>query len=359
MPNQEKLNWIRLARSENIGTSTFFRLIKIFGSATNAVNCLADYERERGSKKKIKICSEKEVEKELINSAKFGAEILVFSDEKYPALLREIYDPAPVLTIKGNHNFFRKEKLAIVGPRNASLNAISFTKKIASDLGCNNFIVTSGMARGIDSAAHQASLKTGTIAVIAGGINHIYPRENTKLYEEISANGLIVAENSYDSSPKNYSFIQRNRIISGLSIATIVIEAGLRSGSLTTARFALEQGREVFATPGSPLDPRCRGTNLLIKEGAVLIENADDVLGELGNLHGRLTSVTKDEIDGTKLTPISEIILSQLSFVPTAIDDVIEDLQLSTSVVNIALMQLELAEKIEINSGKVVLKTIL
>ena len=274
MTTQEKINWLRLARSENIGSSTFFHLIEIFGSATEAIQSLSAYDAENKIKRKIKVLSQKEAEIELENSQKFGAEVIIFSEEKYPSLLREIPDPPPVLTIKGRSELLTQNSVAIVGPRNTSLNATIFTKQLATDLGNNSLVISSGMARGVDTAAHQASIATGTIAVIAGGVNHIYPRENTKLYEEISRNGLIVSENPFNASPKIYSFIQRNRIISGLSIATIVVEAGLKSGSLTTARFALEQGREVFATPGSPIDQRCRGTNRLIKEGAKMIENA-------------------------------------------------------------------------------------
>jgi len=367
---QDKINWLRLARSENVGRSTFFRLIKIFGSAQTALERVSDLSHQGGLKRVIKLYSEAEAEKEFIKSQKFGAEILLFCEEKYPRLLREIPDPAPILTVKGRTEFFERDTIAVVGPRNASFNAIAFARKISAELGKNSIITASGLARGVDTAAHQASIATGTIAVIAGGIDHIYPSENRELYERISTEGLLVSETPFGVPPKGGNFVQRNRLISGLSLAVIVVEAGLRSGSLITARCAAEQGREVFAVPGSPFDPRCHGTNRLIKDGANMIENIDDVLTELSSLKirfGEVGILREPEAerfiepaikmpDDDDIKKIREEIASKINFVPIAIEDIIQELQLPARLVNIALVQLELADKITINFGKVTLK---
>ena len=366
----EKLNWLRLARSENIGKSTFFRLIEIFGSVENALEQVADYAAAGGLKRKIKVCTLEDAENEMINTENFGAEILIFSEEKYPKLLRKIPDPAPVLTVHGDIEFFNRDTIAIVGPRNASFNAITFAKKLALELGQNSIAIVSGMARGVDSAAHEASILSGTIAVIAGGINHIYPKENEHLYSEILKHGLLVSENAFGMPPKGGNFVQRNRIISGLSLGVIVLEAGLRSGSLITARFAREQGREVFAMPGSPFDPRCHGTNRLIKDGAKMIENISDILDELPKLKSQLRGFKilrepdlEEFVAPTLKLPndddvkkIRQEIFSRLGVTPIAIDEIIQQMQVPPKLLNIALVQLELADKIVINFGKVALK---
>ncbi len=366
----EKLNWIRLIRSENVGQSTFFRLLKIFGSAGSALNQVSDFAFQGGVERQIKVCSQHDAEKELANSQKFGAEIVFFCEENYPRLLREIPDPAPILTVRGQINFLNQNAIAVVGPRNASFNGIAFARKIAQELGENSLLVTSGLARGIDAAAHAGALASGTIAVIAGGINHIYPQENTELYRKIYARGLVVSESPFNAPPKGGNFVRRNRIISGLSLGVVVVEAGLKSGSLTTARFAVEQNREVFAVPGSPLDPRCLGTNRLIKQGAKLTENIDDILEEIVALKfkfGEAGILREPEAEGfvgpaPKLPTDSEVqkirqeIFVRLSAVPTSIEEIIQEMQVPARLVNIALVQLELADKVEISFGKVVLR---
>jgi DNA processing protein len=371
MQTLEKLHCLRLSRSENIGKSTFFRLIDIFGSAQKALEHLPEFAANGGLKRKIKICSLDEAELEIANSTKFGAEIITFFDEEYPSLLKKIPDPSPILTIKGAAEFLNKTSVAIVGPRNASFNGMNFAKKIALELGQHSIITVSGLARGIDSAVHQGSILSGTIAVIAGGIDHIYPKENHNLYDSISQRGLLVSENAFGAPPKGGNFVQRNRIISGLSLATIVVEAGLQSGSLITARYAVEQGREVFAIPGSPFDPRCHGTNRLIKDGAKMLESVEDVLSELPQLKSRLHKPnTLREPDNKafiepnikmpndlEISQIQQEIFSRLSFVPIEIEDIICELQAPTRLVNIALVQLELADKIEVSFGKVIKKS--
>ncbi|MBP7710341.1 MAG: DNA-processing protein DprA [Rickettsiales bacterium] len=370
MKTPEQLNCLRLARSENIGKSTFFRLLKIFGSAHAALEQLPEFAASGGLKRKIKIFSGAEAELEIENTKKFGAEILIFSDQNYPQLLRQISDPAPILTIKGNAEFFNRDTIAVVGPRNASFGAMGFAKKIAGELGENSIVAVSGLARGIDAAAHHGSLNSGTIAVIAGGIDHIYPQENEKLFAEIIAQGLLVSENPFGSPPKGGNFVQRNRIISGLSLGVVVVEAGLKSGSLTTARFAKEQGREIFAVPGSPFDTRCLGTNRLIKDGAKMFENIDDVLTELPRLKAKFRKTqmlcepeaamfegpSQKMPSEKEIEKIRQEIFTKLSSFPTAIEEIIFELQAPARLVNIALVQLELAEKIEVNFGKVTRK---
>lgn len=367
---QEKLNWIRLARSENIGKSTFFRLLELFGSSASALERLSDHAFQGGLGRQIKVCSEVDAENELRKTENFGAEIVLFCDEKYPRLLREIDDPPPILTIKGKKEFLNQYCVAVVGPRNASFNGIAFARKIVKDLGDNSLLVISGLAKGIDAAAHGAALDSGTIGVIAGGIDHIYPSENADLYQEIYKRGLIVSETPFGVPPKGGNFIQRNRIISGMSLGVIVVEAGLRSGSLTTARFAAEQNREVFSVPGSPFDPRCHGTNRLIKEGARLTETIDDILGEILNMKMLFDktstfeeSEAEDFIISAVKTPsdddvkkVREEILTKLSFVPISIEEIIQELRVPPRVANIAVVQLEIADKIEVRFGKVSLK---
>lgn len=367
---QDKIDYLRLVRSENVGRSTFFRLIDIFSSASKALEQVYDFAKEGGLNRKINILSKDEAEKEIIATQKFGAEIITFDEEIYPQLLREIPDPAPILTIKGKTEFFLKDSIAVVGPRNASFNGLSFAKKIAGDLGQNSIVVTSGLARGVDASAHKAALATGTIAVIAGGIDNIYPTENKELFSKISTQGLLISEQSFGSPPKPANFVQRNRLISGLSLGVIIVEAGMKSGSLTTARFAAEQGREVFAVPGSPLDPRSFGTNRLIKDGAKMVENIDDVLEDFlflktkFNRSGKLSEPESEDFQGLEIKMPSDVdikkireeIFSKLSSNPISIEEIIEELQLSSRLVNIAVVQLELANKIEVNFGKVVLK---
>lgn len=368
---QERINWIRLARSENIGKSTFFRLLDLFGSTQNALEKISEQAFQGGLGRKIKVFKESDAEKELKNSHKFGAKILLFCEESYPRLLREIPDPAPIITVKGKVEFLNQYGVAVVGPRNASFNGSAFARKIASDLGDNSLIVTSGLAKGIDAAAHSAALESGTIAVIAGGIDHIYPSENAELYHKISKQGLIVSETPFAVPPKGGNFIQRNRIISGLSLGVVVVEAGLRSGSLTTARFAAEQGREVFSVPGSPFDPRCHGTNRLIKEGARLTESIDDILAEIlnmKNLFDKVGILEEPEMaefiapapripSEDDIKKVREEIIAKLSFVPISIEEIIQELKVPPRLVNIAVIQLELADKAEVRFGKVTLKT--
>jgi DNA processing protein len=276
--SNETIDILRLIRSENIGPKTFFSLIKFFGSATKALENAQDFSLRGGKSKPIKLYSKEHALKELESLEKHKCSLITYKDSNYSELLSQISDPPPVLSYKGNISLLNHNKIiAIVGARNSSVNARSFASNLSKDLTKSGYVTTSGLARGIDTSVHSSSISS-TIAVIAGGIDHIYPPENKNLYAEIAENGLLLAELPVGFKPLSQHFPQRNRIISGLALATIVIEAGLKSGSLITANFALEQNREVFAAPGFPLDPRCIGSNRLIKNGAYLLENADDII---------------------------------------------------------------------------------
>jgi len=276
--SNETIDILRLIRSENVGPKTFFNLIKFFGSVTRALENVEDFSVKGGRSKPIKVYSKDSALKELKELEKNNSYLITYKDLNYSELLLQIPDFPPVLSCKCNISLLNHEKIiAIVGARNSSVNGKAFAAKLSKDLVKAGYVTVSGLARGIDSAVHSSSLGN-TIAVIAGGIDHIYPPENKALYEEIAKNGLLLAELPIGFKPLSQHFPQRNRIISGLALATIVIETGMKSGSLITANFALEQNRDVFAVPGFPLDPRCMGSNQLIKNGAYLFESVEDIL---------------------------------------------------------------------------------
>ncbi|MEY3196909.1 MAG: putative processing protein DprA [Pseudomonadota bacterium] len=355
-PTKELLDTIRLIRSENVGVRTFYNLLKFYGSASNALNHVAELSIKGGRSKPIKVCDTFLVEKELSALHSIGGDVLAYFDPEYPSLLRNISDPPPVISYLGEKSIFGKISCSIVGARNSSLNGINFTKILARDLTKNNIATVSGLARGVDTAVHQASISS-TIAVIAGGLDHIYPPENAKLYEQISkSGGAIVAELPVGSVPLAQHFPQRNRIISALSMVTIVIEASLKSGSLITARAALEQGREVGAVPGFPMDPRCQGTNKLIKEGAHLIESSENVLELVmrysSSFMGQFKENCGNEIVNNKLPQydISDLdrksVIDMLSATPIDIDSIHSHTNLPMSIIYVIILELELAGKV-------------
>ncbi|MDA0901813.1 MAG: DNA-processing protein DprA [Proteobacteria bacterium] len=368
--DEQIVNWIRLSRSQNIGRNTFFNLLEFFGSVDKALENAAELSIKGGLKKPIAIYPRNKAIEELERTRRFGANIITFNDPKYPLLLKEISDPPPILTYRGNADLLNKDIVAIVGPRNSSFAGCKFAKIIAEGLGRAGIIVSSGMARGIDTVAHQSSLQSGTIAVLAGGIDHIYPSENHQLYHQIADCGVVISEIPFGVLPRGGNFPQRNRIISGLSLGVVVIEATLRSGTLITARLAAEQNREVFAVPGSPFDPRSHGANRLIKNGATMITSVDDILDELPSL--KANQQTQFEFrdsgiidfvgfepnipDDQQIDEARDLILSKISYVAIDIDEIISELGLPTRVVNVACMQLELAGRIDNVNGKICLK---
>ena len=273
LSDQERLSWHRLAQSENIGAVTFQKLMERFETADDALAALPELSRKR-----LRIYEIGRAEDDFGRAEKYGARYLALCEPDYPELLRQSPAPPPLVSVKGRKELLDQPALAVVGARNASAVAMRFTRTIASDLASAGFVIVSGLARGIDRAAHDASLANGTIAVVAGGIDHIYPPENEALHHAIGEQGVLMAEMPPGTAPKAEYFPRRNRVIAGLALGTLVMEAALRSGSLSTARLANEAGREVFAVPGSPLDPRCEGTNGLIKDGAHMLTRASDVL---------------------------------------------------------------------------------
>ena len=282
----ERLAWLRLTRTENVGPVTFHQLIARFGTAAAALEALPEIVRRGGRAKPLAVFASSEAERELEAAERLGAHLVAQSEPDYPPALAAIEDAPPLLTMKGRKELATRRGVAVVGARNASANGRRLAHDVAAGLGEAGLIVISGLARGIDAAAHQGSLGTGTLAVLAGGIDAIYPEENRSLHEAIAERGLLVAEMPVGTVPQARHFPRRNRIISGIALGVLVVEAAERSGSLITARFALEQGREVFAVPGSPLDPRAKGTNRLLRDGATLVESADDILRELAPQRG-------------------------------------------------------------------------
>ncbi|ACA18688.1 DNA protecting protein DprA [Methylobacterium sp. 4-46] len=280
LTDAQRLDWLRLIRAEGIGPRTFRGLVNRFGGAGAALEALPDLARAR--RKPIRIPSRAEAEREVAAAAKLGVRFVALGEEAYPAPLRATDDAPPLIALRGEAAVLARPCIAVVGSRNASAAGMTFAERLAQAFGAAGFCVVSGLARGIDARAHAASLATGTAAVLAGGQDRIYPAEHEALAARILAQGgAIVAEMPLGWEPRGRDFPRRNRIISGLCLGTVVVEAARRSGSLITARFALEQGREVFAVPGSPLDPRAEGTNDLIRQGATLCGDPDHVLSVL------------------------------------------------------------------------------
>ena len=368
-PSDTLIDYLRIIRSPNIGPHSFFTLLEFFHSAKAVVENLAEYSLQAGRSKPIKVCPEKEALAEMAKCQKIGAKMISYFDEEYSKLLRQIADPPPILTTLGDASLMDKSSLAIVGPRNSSFNGCKFAKKIAHELGEAGFIVVSGMARGIDSAAHQASLEKGTIAVLGGGIDNIYPPENKNLYEQIAEKGLIMSENPFGYLPIPSSFPRRNRIVSGISLGVVVIEATMKSGTLITARCAAEQGREVFAVPGSPFDPRSEGANRLITDGATLLQKVEDITANLVIPQHQLQEQQFNEPQAPDFEHFSskppssdeirdaqKLILERINYDFVSINELAGSLEIPVRIVNVAIMQLEFAEKIENFRGKICLK---
>lgn len=277
----ERIDRIRLARTENVGPVTFRQLLTRFGSASEAIDALPELATRGGRRRPLSVPAAESVAGEFAAADRCGGRLIVLGDADYPPPLAATDDAPVSLCLIGDESLLRRDALAMVGARNASTNGRGLARRLAAEIAGSGFVIISGMARGIDAAAHEGALDNGTIAVLAGGADVIYPRENAALYDAIRERGLLISEMPCGTQPHARHFPRRNRIISGMCLGVLVVEAALRSGSLITARLAGEQGRDVFAVPGSPLDPRCRGANDLIRNGATLTECADDVLAEL------------------------------------------------------------------------------
>ncbi len=347
--------WLRLAFTTKVGPKTFEKLLKKFNNPISVLENLIEIKRRY--KLDLSPPAVSEVEDSISKCYTFGGDIILSCDDLYPAILKEIEGYPAVLFAKGNTQLLKRNKISIVGTRNSSINGEKITKKIASDLGKNGFVIVSGLARGIDAAAHYGSLETGTIGVIASGINCVYPKENTQLQHTLYEKGLVISENQMDALPISKNFPRRNRIISGISSCVLVTEAMQRSGTMITADYALEQGRDVFAVPGSPTDPRAYGTNLLIKTGAVLVRDAQDILCEM-NVHSDAVTEKQQKSleeyfeDGS----IESKVIEKLSNVPIDIEEVFNSLKISVQEFNKTLIELEITGKIVRQGNKLFIK---
>ena len=349
LSDSERRAWLRLARTENVGPVTFHNLIARFGSAATALEDLPRIAK-RGGGKTFVLPEESDAARELEALAKLGGRMIAACEADYPRGLKALDAPPPLISVLGHPHLLQKEMVAIVGARNASALARKFADTLSRELGFAGLVVVSGLARGIDAAAHEAALAVGTVAVVAGGVDVIYPPENEKLYAAIKNQGVIVSEMRLGEAPQARHFPRRNRIISGLARGVVVVEAAERSGSLITAQCALDQGREIFAVPGSPLDPRAKGANRLIREGATLTESAADILSVLAPMLGGGFG----EPENPAPTPASAALEAEADRVrarveealgpaPVEIDELIRQIGAPAAAVLTVILELELA----------------
>ncbi|UVF21823.1 DNA-processing protein DprA [Microvirga terrae] len=387
LTDEQRLDWLRLIRSEKVGPRTFRALVNQYGGAAGALEALPDLARRSG-RLMLKVCSRAEAEKEMAAAARLGIRFIAMGEPDYPKTLQAIDTAPPLIALRGSAEILAKPSVAIVGSRNASASGLTFAERLARQIGEAGYAVVSGLARGVDTKAHKASLATGTVAVLAGGHDRIYPVQNAQLVEIIvEQGGAVLSEMPMDWEPRGRDFPRRNRIVSGLSYGVVVVEAARRSGSLITARFALEQGREVFAVPGSPLDPRAEGTNDLIRDGATLcagVEHVTSVLEPLIASGPRLDQNAEepihilgseelwDELDLPDIlrAPVRPImpeagvdedtadrqsdLVALLGPSPVAVDDLVRQSGQSIRNVQMALLELEIAGRLERHGGNAV-----
>jgi DNA processing protein len=369
---EERFDWLRLCRTESVGPISFFAMLRRFGSARAALEALPRLARRSERAKTVTAPTRAATEAELTALQRIGARLVCWGEPAYPSALSAIEDAPPILSVLGRVELLDRPMIAVVGARNASANGRRLARELAAALGQGGLVVVSGLARGIDAAAHLGGIDTGTAAVVAGGVDIVYPEENRGLYETLRRQGAIVAELPFGSEPQARHFPRRNRIISGMALGVLVVEAAARSGSLITARYALEQGREVFAVPGSPLDPRCRGANDLLRRGATLTETADDVLSQLGPLVRAAPPrpLTPLPLPAEENWPANwppggagepaddedalNMILESLGPTPVAVDELVRQCQLTASAVATLLLELELAGRVERHPGNLV-----
>lgn len=375
LTDRQRLNWLRLLRSENIGAVSFRNLIDHYKTAENALAALPELRKKGRLSSSLRIATVEDAEKEIQKAERLGIRFVGLGEPDYPDFLKMVEAPPPLIAVKGNVSVFQKPSVGIVGSRNASAAGKKLAAQFAYFLGDSGFTTISGLARGIDSIVHQASLLTGTVAVMAGGIDHIYPPENKKLHEDIISNGgAIISEMPISWKPRAIDFPRRNRIIAGLSLGLLVVEAALRSGSLITARQAAEMGRLTFAIPGSPLDPRSVGTNNLIKDGALLTTHPSDIIESLTPLTSTSANSQRDffeeplsfQLEKEKLyssdaknsTPPflgdnaeRTAVLASLSTTPIDLDTLSTHSGVSLQNLYLLLVELELAGKLTRHSG--------
>jgi DNA processing protein len=365
LTDRQRLAWLRLIRSDNVGPATFRDLINHFGSAETALEALPELSRRGGSTRPVRVASREDALAELEFSSRFGARFVGIGEPDYPAALRQIEGAPPLIAVKGDLNVMSQPALGVVGARNCSVSGAKFAAMIARDVGRAGYTIVSGFARGIDTAAHRASLDTGTIAVLAGGLDKPYPPENEPLLAELLVgHGLLLSEMPFGWEPRARDFPRRNRLIAGISLGLVVTEAAARSGSLITARYAANFGRLVFAVPGSPLDPRSEGANGLIKDGASLITGPADVIEAMAPLT-RMDLFAPQQVsepiiedERAMSLPPSETerdrIMTALGPAPVEIDDLIRHTGLPAQSVYLVLLELDLAGRLHRHSGGMV-----
>ena len=360
LTDRQRVAWLRLWRTDNVGPVTFRQLINHFGSAEAALDALPDMAARGGLSRKQNIPTRTEIETELARLGKMGARLVAMGEPDFPVMLRRTEDSPPIVSFIGDPAVFQLPAVAVVGSRNASLAGVRFTRKLSGEIGAEGYSIVSGLARGIDTAAHEAALGTGTIAALAGGLDHPYPPENLELFKAIpDRGGAVITEMPLGWEPRARDFPRRNRIIAALGLGLLVVEAAQRSGSLISARLANELGRIVFAVPGSPLDPRCEGTNNLIKNGATLVTNSRDVLDALAPLTRKpmafLPSMEEPPRNELEKPEASESarrrIVDALGPTPVAVDELIAFTGAKPAEVYLVLLELDLAGRLQRHSG--------
>jgi len=353
------LDWLRLYATKSVGQVTFRRLLAEFKTASEAIKALPEVAAKAGRSKSFEVPSLDWAEKYCQKCQKFGVELIPFYENDYPRALKVVEGAPMLLHAKGRLELLKQKSLAVVGSRTASLQGIAFAKKLTKELSDSRFVIVSGLARGIDTAAHLAALEGGTIAVVGNGLDVFYPPENKELQEKIVQNGLIIGEPFLGREPVAQTFHYRNRLISGLSLGVLVVEAAMKSGSLLTAEYAVEQSKDVFAVPGHPYDPRARGTNFLIKNGANLIENAQNIvdfyqnfdyqqrLFEIQEVNEEKLGYFSGDYDETAAEEVVEFLKENLGAAVLPVSEVVKNSNYSTAQILAALCELELAGIIE------------
>lgn len=355
----ERRDWLRLIRTTTVGPVAFAGLITRYGNAGDALSALPRLAARASRRSKMVIPPIEDIEREMQANDELGIRLLCSCEPDYPKYLRAVNPTPPVITVLGNVDLLHKPCVAIIGSRNASAIGLRFARQIAGEMGEQGFTIVSGLARGIDAQAHIGALDTGTVGVLGGGVDHVYPRQNAELFAEMRARGALVSESPLGYRATARDFPRRNRIISGLAQGVVVIEAAERSGTLITARYALEQNREVMAAPGSPLDPRTKGCNRLIQQGAALIENTEDILHVLENT-GMLNfedrfeesrdgydqpEINWDDVEAD-IDNARDKLLILCSPTPTIRDEIIRQSNIAFPIASAALLELELAGEI-------------
>ena len=359
LTDAERLDRLRLIRSDNVGPRTFQSLLQHFGDARTALERLPDLARRGGAAGPGRICSLEDAKAELAAATRMNVQLLAPGETGYPPRLTTIDDAPPMLGVRGALDVLMRPMIAIVGSRNASGAGLKFAGQLARDLGDAGFVVISGLARGIDQSAHRATVESGTVAVLAGGHDRIYPPEHGDLLAALLESGAAISEMPLGHVPRARDFPRRNRLISGAALGVVIVEAAHRSGSLITARMAAEQGREVFAVPGSPLDPRAAGTNDLIKQGAALVTQAADVINSVTPIMERPMAFGAREEDGEPLdfetgADDRARIVNLLGPSPISLDDLIRMSGASPAITRSVLLELELAGRLERHGGGLV-----